>query len=156
VWPLAAGKAMKTTKSMVSMRVRESGESNSAELTFAAVGDESNSLRLTIANCDWQISIYKALMHISGSGKHSESVTHIAGMIRQKEKTADAKIAIDCGANPPLLTICLPTGKRSFDTRRFEITHDLQQELISLLSTLTYVEPVRLERSAEGCVTSNA
>jgi hypothetical protein len=87
----------------------------------------------------------KAWMHISGSGKHSDSVTHIAGTISQNQKTSDAKIVIDCGLNPPVLTICLTMAKGSLDTRRFEITHYLQEEVISLISTVTYIEPIRLD-----------
>jgi hypothetical protein len=45
-------------------------------------------------------------------------------------------------------------GKGSFDTCRFEITHDFQQEIISLLSTVTYIEPVQLEHATESCATS--
>jgi hypothetical protein len=142
---------MKMTKS-ISMRVRECGESNLAELTFAAFGDESNSLRLMIDNCGWQISVSSAWMQISGSGKYSDSVTHITGTIGGKERTASAKIVIDCGLNPPALAICLPTAKGPSYTRSFEITHHLQEKLISLLSTVTSIEPVQMERAAEGCV----
>jgi hypothetical protein len=128
--------------SMVSMRVLELG-GEAAELKFAAVSDESNTLRLVIDNCDWQISISKAWMDISDSGKHVDSVTHISGTTRQKERTFDTTIVIDCGLNPPVLTFCLPITKGRSDRRRFEITHHLQEEVISLISTITYIEPIR-------------
>ena len=134
---------MKMTNLLVSMCVREIGTDDSVVLTFAVGGDERTSLRLTIGNCEWQLSVSRAWTHISESGAQSESVTRIAGIIRQKEETACATIVIDCGRTSPLLTICLSMGNRSFDTRHFEITHALQEKIISLLSTTTYIKSVR-------------
>jgi hypothetical protein len=132
------------TNSMVSMRVRESVKGNLTDLAFVAIGDERNSLRLTINNLNWEISVSKAWMLISASGKKSDSVTHVIGTVGQKEESTDAKIVIDCGMNPPVMTICLPTAERSFHTHRFEISHDLQEKVISMLSAMTYIEPVQL------------
>jgi hypothetical protein len=142
-------KATKMTNSIVSMRVRESIEDNLTDLTFVAIDDEKNSLRLTINNLTWEISISKVWMVISASGKKSDSVTHVIGTVGQKEESTDAKIVIDCGMNPPLMAICLPTAERSFHMHRFEISHDLQEKVISMLSTMTYIEPVQ---ETERCV----
>jgi hypothetical protein len=142
-------KATKMTNSMVSMRVRESVKDNLTDLTFVAIGGERNSLRLTINNLNWEISVSRAWMLISASGKKSDSVTHVIGTVGQKEESTDAKIVIDCGMNPPVMTICLPTAERSFHMHRFKISHDLQEKVISMLSVMTYIEPVQL---AQCCV----